>query len=83
MNKKTKLMAQAEVLAGKPLEEALPEMLATLGWAKTAKRLGTTKGTLSYWLAKLHIEHRYVCVPPGYRLMLIPEDDLGVAQRIG
>ena len=80
--KKTKLMAQAEILAGKPLEEALPEMLATLGWEETAKRLGATNGSLCYWLAKLHIEHRYVFIPPGYKLFLLPEDDLGVTQRI-
>lgn len=81
--KQTKGMAKAERLAGKPLEEAIPEMLNTLGWTETCLRLQASKGAIGYWMLKLGIEHRYVCVPQGYRLMLIPEDDLGIAQRIG
>jgi uncharacterized protein Usg len=72
--KKTKLMLAAEARAGKPLEEALPELLNLYGWQETANRLGVSKGVLSYWNAKLGIRTRSVAIPPGHSLLLVPAD---------
>ena len=81
--KKTRLMLAAEAKVGKPLEQALPEMFNARGLTETAAALGTSPSSVGYWLAKLQIPVRRVAVPPGYRLMLVPEDDLGVPQRLG
>ena len=81
--KMTRKMRAAEEKAGKPLEQALPEIYNVLGPTQTATFFDVNGGTIPYWLLKLGIPVRRVAVPPGYRLMLIPEDDLGVAQRVG
>lgn len=81
--KMTALMLEAEKKAGKPLAQALPEIYNVLGPTQTAEFFGVEGGTITYWLAKLGIPVRRLAVPPGYRLMLIPEDDLGVALRVG
>ena len=72
--KKTKKMLQAEALAGKSLEEALPELLNLFGWQETVRRLHTGRSSINYWLLRLRITSRTIYIPPGYRLMLIPED---------
>jgi hypothetical protein len=71
--KKTKKMLQAEALAGKPLEEALPELLNVHGYRGTARYLHATPGALAWWLLKFGIHTRFVAIPPGYRLWLLPE----------
>ena len=81
--KMTRKMLAAEVKAGKPLGQALPELYNTLGPTKTARWFGVNGATIPYWLLKFEIPVRRVAVPPGYRLMLIPEDDLGVPLRVG
>jgi len=62
---KTKKMIQVERKLRRPLERALPEMLNEVGLTGTAKRLGVSKATLSYWLLKLGIEIRRVALAPG------------------
>ena len=71
---KTNLMREAEALAGKPLEQALPELLNTIGWDATIQRLEAPRATMHYWLMKLGITKHVVYVPPGYRLVLIPKE---------
>ncbi len=63
--KKTPKMVDAERKLRRPLERALPEMINANGQSATAKRLGVSKATLSYWLLKLGIEMRRVALAPG------------------
>lgn len=72
--KKTRPMLAAEALAGKPLEEALPELVNTRGLRATAELLDHSTAGIYYWLMWFGIKHKFVCIPPGYRLLLIPED---------
>jgi len=72
--KKTKLMLQVEARAGKPLEEALPELINALGWLAATRQLGITRGAMSYWLTKFRIETKLIAIPPNYRLVLLPKD---------
>lgn len=78
--RETRLKLAAEARAGKPLAEALPELLNVRGWRATAEYLGVSAGTLNYWLLQYGIKHRYVAIPKGYQLLLVP-DDLKVADE--
>ncbi|HLF04589.1 MAG TPA: hypothetical protein VI855_05180 [Dehalococcoidia bacterium] len=71
--KKTKKMLQAEALAGKPLEQALPELLNVHGYRGTARYLNSSPGALAWWLLKFGIRTKFVAIPRGYRLLLVPE----------
>lgn len=72
--KETRLKAEAEARAGKRLPEALPELLNARGPKATARFLGIAPGTLNYWLLQYGIQYRYVAVPKGYKLILVPEN---------
>ena len=74
--RQTRLTRQAEARAGKPLTEALPELLNIRGIKGTAEFLGVPKGSIDYWCRELRMERRFVVVPPGYRLVLMPMDPL-------
>ena len=63
--RKTPKMVAAEKRLRRPLEKALPEMINDNGLTATAKRLGVSKATLSYWLLKLGITLRRVALAPG------------------
>ena len=72
--KKPRKMREAEARAGKPMEEALPELLNLFGWKETIIRLQADRSTIGYWLAWLGIVSRNVYIPKGYRLLLLPND---------
>lgn len=74
--KKTPLMLAAEARAGKPLEEALPELLNAHGWAKTVGILEVDRATINYWLLKLGIGGKMVYSPPGYQVVLVKDVDV-------
>lgn len=63
--RKTPKMVTVEKRLRRPLEKALPEMINDNGLTATAKRLGVSKATLSYWLLKLGITLRRVALAPG------------------
>ena len=63
--RKTPKMVAAEKRLRRPLEKALPELINENGLTATAKRLGVSKATLSYWLLKLGITLRRVALAPG------------------
>jgi hypothetical protein len=63
--RKTPKMVVAEKRLRRPLEKALPELINESGLTATAKRLGVSKATLSYWLLKLGITLRRVALAPG------------------
>ena len=63
--RKTPKMVAAEKRLRRPLEKALPELINENGLTGTAKRLGVSKATLSYWLLKLGITLRRVALAPG------------------
>ncbi len=63
--RKTPKMVAAEKKLRRPLEKALPELINDNGLTATAKRLGVSKATLSYWLLKLGITLRRVALAPG------------------
>ncbi len=63
--KKSAKMLDAERKLRRPLERALPEMINAQGQTATAKRLGISKATLSYWLLKLRIEVVRIALAPG------------------
>lgn len=48
-------MRKAEEKLKRPLEEALPPMIRTLGIAGAADHLGVSKATIGFWLLKLGI----------------------------
>ena len=63
--RKTPKMVAAEKRLRRPLEKALPELINENGLTGTAKRIGVSKATLSYWLLKLGITLRRVALAPG------------------
>ena len=82
----TRLMREAEERAGKPLGEALPEILNIRGLRGTAEFFGCSNATINYWMLLLGIKHRFIAIPKGYRLMLIPEDfrlpDIEICEQV-
>ena len=80
--KKTRLMLAAEAKVGKPLEQALPELYNALGPKGAAEALGASDSSVAYLLSKMDIPVHRVAVPPGYRLLLVPEADLDVPKRL-
>ena len=74
---KTRLMLEAEVRLGQPLEKALPELFNTWGMQKLANFLGVEDATVVYWMRKLEITTCRVAVPPGYRVVLVPANGVG------
>lgn len=76
VTRKTNQMLVAEAFAGKPLEEALPELLNVRGLVGTAKYLQVAHTTVQYWCLKLGIRRKWVAIPKDYRMLLIPEEYL-------
>lgn len=55
------------------LASYLPALLTQVGIERTAKELGIPVSTVNSWRRQLGAVNRMVCVPAGYRLMLVPE----------
>jgi len=68
MARKTKMMQRVEREHQRPLERLLPEMVNEIGLSETAKELGVSKATISYWMLKLGINVRRVALAPGETL---------------
>ena len=64
-NKKTKKMIKAEHKLQGPLEVILPDMVTEKGISDTADFIGVSKATLGYWLLKLGIVTRRICLGAG------------------
>ena len=73
MVRKTKLMKTIEEKHQRPLEKMLPEMMNEKGLSETADALGVSKATLGYWLLKLGLNVRRVCLAPGETLEIKKE----------
>ena len=63
--KKTKKMKAVEAKFGEPLETMLPRMVTDMGLSETADHLGIAKASLGYWILKMGMEIRRVCLAPG------------------
>ena len=74
VNGKTSKMLAAEARVGKPLEKAIPELLNAVGYSGALAALGLAHdGDLAYWMKKFGVQTKLVAIPPGYRLVLIPD----------
>ncbi len=65
MAKKTRKRLQVERDFGKPLEDLLPELVTEKGLSDAAAHLGVSKASLGYWLLKLGLTVKRVCLRPG------------------
>ena len=68
--RKTKAMLRVEKEHDEKLEKLLPRLLNEHGAGETARRLGQSKGGLSYWLARLHITYQRVACGPDEEIIV-------------
>ena len=64
--KMTPGMSAMQAKLGEPLTETVVRLFNERGLSGTAKELGISPSTLTFWMMHLGIQTRHVAVPPGH-----------------